>query len=150
MKITLQNDAAARIEAQALVSLVFEAPKEAGKSGQAAAPAPEVDPALAGALAKLAASGEVTGKLLEMTLVHFVPGVAAERILLVGAGKRASFGTPELRKLAAAAVRYLKSRSIKRVAFLAPEGQRSAAAAQAVTEGLLLGNFEGDKYRTDK
>ena len=27
---------------------------------------------------------------------------------------------------------------------------RTPAAAEAVTEGLLLGNFDGDKYRTDK
>ena len=34
--------------------------------------------------------------------------------------------------------------------FLTREGFRDAASAQAVTEGLLLGNFDGDKYRTDK
>src|SRR4051812_19735752 len=104
MKITLQNEAAAKIEAQALLTLVFEASKQAGKSAEGAAGAPEVDPALAGPLAKLTATGEVTGKMLEMTLVHFVPGFAAQRVLLVGAGKRASFGTPELRKITAAAL----------------------------------------------
>src|ERR1700722_14513577 len=102
MKISLQNTAAAKIEAQALISYVFEPAKEPGKPSEAAVPA--IDPALGGAFAKLTAGGEVTGKMLEMTLVHFAPGVAAERVLLVGAGKRASFGTPELRKLAAAAV----------------------------------------------
>jgi len=88
--------------------------------------------------------------MLEFTLVHFAPGIAAQRIVLVGAGKREKFGTAELRRLAAAAVRYLKSRSVKRLAFLAREGERTTEAAQAVTEGLLLGNFDGDKYRTDK
>ena len=55
-----------------------------------------------------------------------------------------------MRRLAAAAVRYLKSRSVKNIAFLAREARSGATAAQAVTEGLLLGNFDGDKYRTDK
>ena len=76
--------------------------------------------------------------------------MAAQRVLLVGAGKREKFGTAELRRLASAAVRYLKARSVKRLAFLARETDRDAAAAEAVTEGLLLGNFDGDKYRTDK
>ena len=71
-------------------------------------------------------------------------------LVLIGAGKREKFGTAELRRLAAAAVRYLKARSVKRIAFLAREGERTPEAAQAVTEGLLLGNFDGDKYRTDK
>ena len=73
---------------------------------------------------RLAGSGELTGKTLEMTLLHFVPGLAAQRVLLVGAGKREKFGTAELRRLAAAAVRYLKARSVKRIAFLAREGDR--------------------------
>jgi leucyl aminopeptidase len=85
-----------------------------------------------------------------MTLVHFAPGISAQRILLVGAGKREKFGTAELRKLASAAVRHLKARSVKRIAFLARESDRGPGAAEAVTEGLLLGNFDGDKYRTDK
>jgi leucyl aminopeptidase len=44
----------------------------------------------------------------------------------------------------------LKSRSVKRVGFLARENERGGAAAEAVTEGLLLGNFEGDAYKTEK
>ncbi len=144
MKISLQNTAAAKIEAQALISYVFEPVKEPGKPSEAAFPV--IDQAASAApCAKLTAGGEVTGKMLEMTLVHFAPGIAAERVLLVGAGKRAAFGTPELRKLAAAAVRYLKSRSVKRLAFLAREEElRNAAHAEAVTEGLLLGEFDGD------
>ena len=88
--------------------------------------------------------------MLEMTLIHFAPGLAAQRMLVVGAGKRAKFGTFELRRLAAAGLRHLKGRSVKRFAFVARESERSAASAQAVVEGLLLGSFEGDKYRTDK
>ncbi len=32
--------------------------------------------------------------------------------------------------------------------FLAREDGANAAAAQAMTEGVLLGDFEGDKYKT--
>src|SRR5690348_2450361 len=148
MQVTLDSRPAAKVEAEALVSYVFEPEKEQGSAVQGAVA--ELDRAAGGALGKLAASGELTGKMLEFTLVHFAPGIGAQRVVLVGAGKRDKFGTAELRRLASAAVRYLKARSVKRIAFLAREGEKTAEAAQAVTEGLLLGNFDGDKYRTDK
>jgi leucyl aminopeptidase len=148
MQITLDSRLAAKVEAEALVSYVFEAEKEKGTAVQGVVA--ELDQAAGGALGKLAAAGELTGKMLEFTLVHFAPGIGAQRVVLVGAGKREKFGSAELRRLAAAAVRYLKARSVRRIAFLAREAERSAEAAQAVTEGLLLGNFDGDKYRTDK
>jgi leucyl aminopeptidase len=148
MQITLDSRPAAKVEAEALVSYVFEAEKEKGTAVQGVVA--ELDQAAGGALGKLAAAGELTGKMLEFTLVHFAPGIGAQRVVLVGAGKREKFGSAELRRLAAAAVRYLKARSVRRIAFLAREAERSAEAAQAVTEGLLLGNFDGDKYRTDK
>ena len=163
MQISLDNRAAAKVEAEALVTYVFGPDKESDKEQEKAPQGAkakegtavegvvaELDQAGGGTFGRLAANGELTGKMFEMTLLHFVPGIAAQRVLLIGAGKREKFGTPELRRLAAAAVRYLKARSVKRVAFLARETDRGAAAAQAVTEGLLLGNFDGDKYRTDK
>lgn len=148
LQISLDNRAAAKVEAEALITYVFEPEKEGGTPVEGAVA--EIDQAAGGALARLAGSGELTGKALEMTLVHFVPGLAAQRLLLVGAGKRAKFGSAELRKLASAALRYLKTRSVKRLVFLAREADRGAVAAEAVTEGLILGNFDGDKYRTDK
>ena len=148
MQVTLDSRPASKVEAEALVSYVFEPEKEQGSAVQGVVA--ELDRAAGGALGKLAASGELTGKMLEITLVHFAPGIGAQRIVLIGAGKREKFGTAELRRLASAAVRYLKARSVKRIAFLVHERERTAAAAQAVTEGLLLGNFDGDKYRTDK
>lgn len=148
MQITLDSRAAAKVGAEALVSYVFEPEKEQGTAVQGVIA--DLDRAAGGALGKLAAAGELTGKMLEFTIVHFAPGVTAQRLVIVGAGKREKFGTAELRRLASAAVRHLKARSIKRIAFLARESENTAEAAQAVTEGLLLGNFEGDKYRTDK
>jgi leucyl aminopeptidase len=149
MQVTLESQPAEQFATEALVTYIFEgAGKQPG--GPIDGVVANLDKATSGALSKLAASGELTGKPLEMTLLHFPPGVAAQRVLLLGAGKREKFGTAELRRLASAAVRYLKSRSVKRLAFLAREDDRSAASAEAVTEGLLLGNFDGDAYKTDK
>ena len=148
MTIRCDTQSAASVAAEALISYVFEPEGEAGKSVEGVIE--ELDRAAGGALKRLADAGELTGKKFETTLLHFLPGLAAQRVLLVGAGKKDKFGNAELRKVAAVAARFLKARSLKKAAFLAREGYRDAASAQAVTEGLLLGNFDGDKYRTDK
>jgi leucyl aminopeptidase len=83
-------------------------------------------------------------------LVHAPRGLKAERLLLVGAGKRDKFDTATLRKIAGAALRYLKSRSVKQFAFVLRENESVESAAQAVAEGSLTANFEPDKYKTDK
>ncbi len=144
MQITIETKKPAAIECDALVTLVFE------KDDRIAGVLAELDQAAGGRLKALANAGELTGKALEMTLLHNPPGLAAQRLLLVGAGKSEKFTAADLRRAAGAALRYLKSRGAKRLAFLACETHRDAAAAQAVTEGLLLADFEPDKYKTDK
>ncbi len=144
MQITMETRPFATLETPALVSYVFE--EDNPIQGAVA----ELDQAAGGALRKLAASGELTGKMLEMTLLHYVAGLAPQRLLLVGAGKCEKFGTRELRKVAGAALRHLKARKVERLAFLPRENDRNAAAVQAIVEGLLIANFESDKYKTEK
>jgi leucyl aminopeptidase len=55
-----------------------------------------------------------------------------------------------LRKLAGAALRYLKLRSVKKCALLLRESDTTQAAAQAAAEGLIFADFESDKYKTKK
>ena len=43
------------------------------------------------AAADLIASGEVTGKMLETTLLHKPQGLKAKRLLLIGGGKAKKF-----------------------------------------------------------
>src|SRR5271168_779806 len=107
MQIQLESKPYATLETEALVSYLFE--ESDPLQGRLA----EIDQAAGGLLKKLAQSGELTGKTLEFTLIHAPAGVKAARLLLVGAGKRDSFTGATLRKIAGAALRYLKSRSIK-------------------------------------
>jgi leucyl aminopeptidase len=144
MEITLAAGPLANLEAGAVVTYAFE--NEKPIEGALA----EVDSVIGGALGRLADGRELTGKLLEMTLLHYPAGIKAERLLVVGAGKKEKFTSVELRKIAASAARYLKGRAVRRIAFLAREDDRTAAGAEAITEGLLLGDFEGDKYKSDK
>ena len=144
MQITLVTRPFAAIETDTLVSYVFE--ETDPLQGRIA----EIDQAAAGLLRKLAKSGELTGKMLEFTLVHAPAGLKTARLLLVGAGKREQYNTAVLRKISGAALRYLKARSVKNLALLVREGHTSEETAQAVVEGALAANFETDKYKTDK
>src|SRR5882724_4087933 len=144
MQITLETKPFAVIETDALVSYVFE--ETDSVQGRIA----ELNQAAAGLLSKLAKSGELTGKMLEFTLIHAPAGLKAARLLLVGAGKREQSNGATLRKIAGAALRYLKTRSVKNFALLIREGHATEETAQAIAEGALAANFETDKYKTDK
>jgi leucyl aminopeptidase len=144
MQIQLDTQPYSSIQTDALVTYVFD--KESKLEGALA----EIDRAMNGRLASLVASGEITGKSLEIVLIHFPEGLAAQRLLLVGAGKPDKFNVSDLRKIAGTALRHLKSRGVKKIAFLAREGERGPAAAQCVVEGLIVADFESDKYRTEK
>jgi leucyl aminopeptidase len=144
MQITLETKPFATLEADALVTYLFEDPDLL--QGRVS----ELDQFTGGLLRKLATSGELTGKPLEMTLIHAPSGLKASRLLLVGAGKRDKFETATLRKIAGAAARHLKSRSVKHIAFLMRETSLNETSAQAVVEGVLAANLDTDKYKTDK
>ncbi|MGH9702722.1 MAG: leucyl aminopeptidase family protein, partial [Candidatus Acidiferrales bacterium] len=144
MQISLDPKPFAESSADALVTYVFDKDQKIeGVLG-------DLDRAAGGKIKTLAESGELTGKMYEMVLLHFPPGIAAQRLLLVGGGKQEKFTPVELRKIAGAALRYLKSRGIKKFGFLSRESERGPKAVQAVTEGLLYADYESDKYRTEK
>src|SRR5271170_7198147 len=144
MQITIESKPYAALETEALVSYVFE------ETDPIQGRISELDQTANGLLRSLAKSGELTGKTLEMTLIHAPAGLKSARLLLVGAGKREQFTSATLRKIAGAALRYLKARSVKQLAFLIRENNATEESAQAIAEGVLTANFETDKYKTEK
>jgi leucyl aminopeptidase len=144
MQIILDTKPFAAIEADALATYVFdESDPVQGQIG-------ELDKLAGGLIGRINKSGELTGKNLEFTLVHGPVGMKTARLLLVGAGKREQFNPGSLRKVAGAALRYLKARSAHKVAFLLRENDVNENAAQAIAEGVIAADFESDKYKTDK
>ncbi len=144
MRITLDAKPLAALETEALVTYVFEEADPV--QGRIA----EIDQTANGLLRKLAKGGELTGKTLEMTLIHAPAGLKASRLLLVGAGKREKFDSAVLRKISGSALRYLKSRGVHNFAFVVRETNATEDTAQAVVEGAIAADFESDKYKTDK
>jgi leucyl aminopeptidase len=144
MQINIETQPFASVEADALVTFVFDKDEKfEGVLG-------EIDRAMNGKLAALAANGEITGKMLESVLLHFPEGLAAKKLLVLGAGKPAKFQVSDLRKIAGAALRQLKARGVKKFVFLTREGENGEGAAQAAVEGLIVADFESNKYHTEK
>ena len=132
MKIALERAIPESLRTGALIQLAFE--------GEAAGPIPQ----------DLMDAGEISGKALEFTLLHQALDSAARRICVAGAGKRADFDAAALRKTIAAAVRFVKSKSIKEAVLGLEEGLATADNVSAAVEGAILGDFELDKHKSDK
>jgi leucyl aminopeptidase len=144
MKLILETKPFASLETDAVVTYLFEESEPV--QGRLA----ELDKLAGGLPGKLAKSGELTGKMLEITLLHAPAGLKAQRLLLIGAGKREQSNPATLRKVAGVALRNLKSRNIHKLVFLLRENDVNEQSAQAIAEGVLTADFETDKYKTDK
>jgi leucyl aminopeptidase len=68
-----------------------------------------LDRAARGVLSTVVRRGDMQGKLGTTLLLHNVPNVAAERVLLVGLGTAAKFGDKQYREAVAAAIRALNT-----------------------------------------
>jgi len=161
MKTTISLSTPAQLESEALVAVVLDhaekktrtTPQNSKNKGNNSKPQLQVeteDGAIQSAAGDLLASGELTGKPFETNLLHKPAGLKGKRLLLIGGGAATKFTTYELRRVAGAAVRTLKSRGIRSFAFVAPSEIPDEEAVQAIIEGALVGNFDPDYYRSDR
>ena len=119
MQVHVSNDAATSVATGALVVPVFA-------GGAVSGVAAEVDRVLGGAIADILASGEITGKPNETSLVH-AKDAPFKRVLVVGLGEREKFHASALAKYAGTAVRHLGKRGVATIAVALPDGRRSRA-----------------------
>jgi leucyl aminopeptidase len=145
MELRLTSLPVEQIETEALVVLAFQADRP--EDGLAHDAARRLDEATGGWLTEALRSGEFTGKLYETLVLHRPPNLKARRLVLLGGGKRERFGSLELRRAAGAVVRALRSRSVTEAAMVVEGG---AEEVSATAEGAILGNYEPDRYKTEK
>ena len=151
MNITLSSSSPGQLETECLVAVVLDRAENArGDKDKTEAYLAAADKALQQAAADLISSGDVTGKMFESTWIHKPAGVKAKRLLLLGGGKTKKFSGSDLRKLAGAAVRGLKSRNLRSLMFAAPDGVPAEEAVRAIVEGALVGDFDLDTYKSDR
>ena len=154
MKITISLSKPAEVETESLVAVVLDsAEARSGAAEKDKKPVLKVasaDSAIQSVSSELLASGELSGKPFEMDLLHKPNGLKAKRLLLVSGGPAKKFSAYELRRIAGAAVRFLKARGIRSFAFVAPSGIPAEEAVRAIIEGAHVGNFDPDYYRSDR
>jgi leucyl aminopeptidase len=152
MNTNLSPSVPSQLETDCLVVVVLDRAEK--NQGEKDKPSPSVessDAAVREAAKELISSGEVTAKAFETTLLHRPPGLKAKRLLLLGGGKASNFSAAELRKLAGAAVRTLKAKSIRSFAFVLPEnGVAAPDGVRAIVEGAFIGNFEPGYYKSGR
>ena len=146
MKTILSLSLPAQIETECLVTVVLDR----GEKEKTDVFVSASDKAVLQAASAVVSSGDITAKNFETTWLHAPSGLKAKRLLLVGGGKSKSFSITDLRKLAGAAVRALKPRSLRSLAFLVPEGVSATDGVSAIVEGAFVGNFDPDTYKSDR
>src|SRR5947207_2151899 len=148
MKFDLAIKNAADVQTDCLVIPVVD--KGEKDKSQAAVLSPEKP--FQEAAQELIASGELTGKALELAMLYRPSGIKAKRVLVVGGGKKKKFSPNDLRKIAGAAARHLKSRNIRNVAIALPGPVHFHAdnAVRASVIGTLIGDFDPDIYKSDR
>ncbi|MFZ5623454.1 MAG: leucyl aminopeptidase [Gemmatimonadota bacterium] len=112
--------------------------------GELPASLASLDAAVGGALTRLYASGDFTGKKDETSLLY--PGGATARLLLVGVGKPEDVNRSRIRRAAAIAAKRARGLGVPSGAwFLAPEARGAVTvrdAAQVAAEGLAQGSWQ--------
>jgi leucyl aminopeptidase len=109
MEFSIKSGATRQLKTPCLVVGVFT---NRGLSKAAA----EVDRATRGALSRLLARGDIVGKPGECLMLPLVTGLAAERVLVVGCGKRDGVTATDFRKVVGKAAEALKSAAVRAAA----------------------------------
>jgi leucyl aminopeptidase len=146
MKTTLSVSAPVQVETECLAVVVLDR----GEKDKTDVFVSASDKSLQQAAAELISSGDVTGKMFEISWLHKPGAIKAKRLLLVGGGKAKNFSATELRKVAGAAVRAVKPRKIRSLAFVVPEQIAGENAVKAIVEGAMVGDFDSDTYKSDR
>ena len=156
MKTSLSSAAPAELATEALVAVVLDycdSSQSARKNSSQEKQQLKVetsDAAIRAAAADLLSSGEVTCKPFEINLLHKPTQLKAKRLLLVSGGAAKKFTSYDLRRVAGAAARALKARGVHSFVFVAPSGIGGEEAVKAIVEGIFVGNFDPDYYKSDR
>lgn len=112
-----------------------------------------VDKAMGGAISALIADGEIKGKRGELTLIHTLGSIVPKRVLVAGLGTAESFTLDGVRSVAAETARHLNGIGVESAATIVHgagiAGLDDRASAQALAEGIVMGMYRFDKYKSN-
>ena len=130
-----------RLDCDAVVLILYRE-EESGRLSRSA------DERMDGLLAELTASGEWTGANGDILVIHRPAEVSARRLVLLGAGRRGDCDGARLRDRMVQVVRKFRGSDVERIAVAGWEASDSALSIQACAEGLVIGSYGPDEYKT--
>lgn len=155
MKITVKKQNLIEFPCDLLVVNLFEdLPIQKGKRVTLGGGISAVDKALGQMLAHELVEEGIKGKLGENFVLHTHGKIPAKKVAVLGLGKRADFNLETVRRVGAHLLKLAKRNNAKRIGTifhgvgigkLAP-----CDAARALTEGVLLANYEYLTYKGDE
>nr|WP_286948207.1 leucyl aminopeptidase [Pseudomonas sp. UBA6718] len=112
-----------------------------------------VDSACAGAISAVLKRGDIAGKPGQTLMLHSLPGLKAERVLLVGCGK-GELGDRQYRKLAGSVLGILKglagSDAVLALDEVKVKGRNAYGKARLLIESLADGLYQFDQFKSEK
>jgi leucyl aminopeptidase len=137
MQVNVQFGPLAEVKADWLIAGAWEDEEPSGALA-------ELDARLGGTVARLRQAKDIAGKANELTPLLGCTGAAADRVLVVGLGKRDKADRDTLIDAAAAAARQVTGKQRARVAFALPDnfpGLGWDEVAWAVCAGVMQGSY---------
>ncbi|WP_166359238.1 leucyl aminopeptidase [Pseudomonas akapageensis] len=147
MELVVKSVAAETLKTATLVVAVGEGRKLGTTAGK-------LDEVSGGAISAVLKRGDLTGKAGQTLLLHSLPNLKAERVLLVGTGKDAELGDRAFRKLAASALNALNglggSDAVLALDELTVKGRETYGKSRLLAETLLDGGYVFDRFKSQK
>jgi len=147
VKITVEVGDIARWEDEVVVVNLFEGVDHPGGATGA------VDAALGHQITAMIATGDISGAFKEVTVFPTFDKINANRVMVVGLGKRQDFTLDRVRQVSACAAtkaRDMGLRTFSTIVHGAGVGDLDLGdAAEAVVEGALLGLYRYTEHKTD-
>ncbi len=135
-----------RFESKAILVNLFEGVTAPGGGTGA------VDRAMDGAISRLIAEGDITGKSGEITVIHTFGKIPAGRVVVLGLGKQDKFDIDKVRSLTAGAIRHLRRVGVGEVATITHgagiAGLDAEACAQAIAEAAVMGLYRFTRHKS--
>jgi leucyl aminopeptidase len=156
MEVAVQAGQLGAVAADAVVVNLFQGVTQPGGATGA------IDRATGGAITRLIATGDFTGKLNQTAVLYPAPGadggqaapegVRAPRVILVGLGKQEEFTVDRVRQAAATAARRARDLGARTLATVlhgaGAGGLAPRQAAQALAEGSIFGVYRFDALKS--
>ena len=125
-----------------------------GEGRKLGASAKAIDELTGGAISAVLKRGDLAGKTGQSLLLHSLPNLKAERVLLLGTGKDEELGDRPFRKIISAALSVLKglggSDAVLALDELVVKGRDSYSKTRLLAETLIDGEYSFDRFKSQK